>query len=113
MQKFLLKGFLKHRFGFVVEQTMAISGVTPYFYRTAAGAEINLLLEFPGGKTWAVEIKSGTFPKGSRGFYSAINDLCPTRAFLLHGGTGRYPISKSVEAIGLLEWIQELRSELG
>lgn len=38
-------------------------GVTAYFYRTSAGAEIDLLLVWPGGEQWAIEFKRSLSPK--------------------------------------------------
>ena len=51
--------------GFVIETLLSVA---PYptkasFYRTAAGAEIDLILELPGGKKWVIEVKSGLGPK--------------------------------------------------
>ena len=45
--------------GFVIENLL--SCVPPrteaYFYRTSAGAEIDLILKFRTGESWAIEIK--------------------------------------------------------
>ena len=78
------------------------------FYRTAAGAEIDLILELPGSKVWAVEIKRGLAPPVSRGFRIAVEDVGPDRAFLVHGGEDRYPKGGGVEAIGLRRMAMEL-----
>ena len=51
--------------GFVVETLLAVAppGTRPSFYRTAAGAEIDLILQLPGRHgLWAVEIKRGLAP---------------------------------------------------
>jgi predicted AAA+ superfamily ATPase len=47
--------------GFVIENLIAAAPmrVVPLFYRTGAGAEIDLLLEIPGHGLWAIEIKRG------------------------------------------------------
>ena len=59
--------------GFVLENLLgaAPEGTQPGFYRTAAGAEIDLVLELPGGDPWAVEVKRGLTPKLDRGFQHA------------------------------------------
>jgi len=90
--------------GFVIENLIAMSppGTVPGFYRTSAGAEIDLLLELPGGKLWVMEIKRSQ-GKPSRGFYEACGDLKPARKFLVHAGIDRYPLGEKIEAIGLLE----------
>jgi predicted AAA+ superfamily ATPase len=91
--------------GFVVETLVnaAPERTTAAFYRTAAGAEIDLLLDMPGLGLWAIEIKRGLTPKPRRGFHQARADLKPARAFVVYAGTERYPLSHDVEAIGLRE----------
>ena len=91
--------------GFVVENLLraAPDRVNAWFYRTAAGAEIDLVLEMPGGKLWAVEIKRGLAPKLDRGFHHARQDLDPERSFVVYSGDDRYPRGEGVEAIGLGE----------
>jgi predicted AAA+ superfamily ATPase len=78
------------------------------FYRTAAGAEIDLLLELPGGHLWAVEIKRGVAPKIEKGAHIALGDLKPQKAFLVYSGKDRYPKGGGWEAIGLREMAGEL-----
>lgn len=89
--------------GFVIENLLSVSDrVQPCFYRTAAGAEIDLVLEFGGRKgTWAVEIKRSLNAKPKRGFYNALEDIKPKRAFVVHGGTDQFPLADDIEAIGL------------
>ncbi len=91
--------------GFVIENliAMAPSGTVPGFYRTSGGAEIDLILELPGGKLWVMEIKRSLGSKPSRGFYEACEDLKPARKFLVHSGIDRYPLGEKIEAIGVLE----------
>ena len=92
--------------GFVIEN---ILGVVPNrtkssFYRSRAGAEIDLILELPKNQgVWAIEIKLGLNPKPSKGFYSAINELNPQKAFVVYSGNERYPINEKVEAISLYD----------
>ncbi len=59
---------------------LAPRGTEASFYRTSAGAEIDLLLALPGGKLWAMEIKRSSAPKVERGFHIACDDLKPTNA---------------------------------
>jgi predicted AAA+ superfamily ATPase len=80
-----------------------------YFYRTSRGAEIDLLLVWPGGKKWAVEVKRSLSPKVGRGFHSAHDDLKPERSFVVYPGTERYRMSETVEAISLRDLALELR----
>lgn len=90
--------------GFVVENLLAAvpASTQASFYRTAAGAEVDLVLELPGSsQPWVIEIKQGSVPKTSKGFYHAIEDIQPERAFIVYGGDATYPLREGVEAISL------------
>ena len=76
--------------------------------RTATGVELDLLLELPGSRLWAVEIKRGLAPKLEPGLRTALADLQPERAFLVYSGDERYPKGGGIEAIGLRDLAQEL-----
>ena len=73
------------------------------FYRTAVGAEVDLLLEMPNQGLWAIEIKRSLAPKLERGFHHAREDLKPDRCFVVYSGDERYPRAEGVEVIGLEE----------
>lgn len=81
------------------------------FYRTSGGAEIDLVIDFGTGERWAIEVKRSLAPKVSRGFHSACEDVGPARAFVVHAGDDRFPISRSVEGVGLRQLALELRSQ--
>lgn len=96
--------------GFVVENLLAVAPelTMPGFYRTAAGAEIDLLLEIPGGGLWAIDIKRGLSTPPAKGFYSACEDVRADRRFAVNSGGSRYSISGGAEAIGVRELAAEL-----
>lgn len=90
--------------GFVIENLLAASpgGTEASFYRTAAGAEVDLVLELPGEtQPWVVEIKQGTVPKASKGFHHALDDIAPERAFIVYGGEDSYSLNEGLEAINV------------
>jgi len=89
--------------GFAVEQLLAVApdGIQGYFYRTSGGAEIDLVLTFPGGRLWAVEIKRSLTPRPERGFHSACTDLEPERRFVVYPGEEAYPLNHDVQAVPL------------
>ena len=98
--------------GFVIENLLAAvpPGTAASFFRTQAGAEIDLVLEPPGArKPWAIEIKLGLTPRPSRGFHHARGDIEPERSFIVYSGDERYPLSEDVEAIGLREMAAALQ----
>ena len=98
--------------GFVIESLLSVLpwGCSASFYRTSAGAEIDLLIEHPDGECWAVEIKRSLAATVSRGFHVACRDIDARRAFLVHAGDDRFPISATLEGIGLRELVAELDS---
>ncbi|MBY5827391.1 ATP-binding protein [Rhizobium leguminosarum] len=89
--------------GFVIETLIAAApaGTQSNFYRTAAGAEIDLLLTPPGGRPWAIEVKRSLTPKLEKGFYLACEDLDPVRRIVVYPGTEAYPLKTDVEVMPL------------
>ena len=90
--------------GFVLENLINSSpvGTKHSFYRTLAGAEIDLVLEIPGRKApWVFEVKHGSSGKLGKGFHYAVEDIAPERAFVVHKGTDAFPIDERTEAIPL------------
>lgn len=97
--------------GFVIENLLAACppGTKAGFYRTAAGAEIDLVLDLgPKHGVWTVEIKRRAAAGLRKGYLHALADLEPRRSFCVHGGNERFPMSPSTEAIGLTELAAEL-----
>ncbi len=99
---------------FVIENLLAAAqtggkgDVQAYFYRTSAGAEIDLLLAWPDASLWAIEIKRSLAPKAERGFHAACADLQPARKFVVYPGQERYRLAEDIEAISLLGLAQEI-----
>lgn len=97
--------------GFVIENLLAAApvGSQASFYRTAAGAEIDLVLEL-GAKhgVWAIEIKRKVGSGLLKGNHHALADIAPSRSFYVHGGNDRFPMTATTEAIGLHELAKEL-----
>jgi len=89
--------------GMAIESILAAApdGTDASFYRTSAGAEIDLVLDLPGDQRWAIEIKRSSAPKLERGFYHACQDLEPQRRFVVYNGSERYPLNPDTEALGL------------
>ncbi len=89
--------------GLIVEQLLAVApeGAQGFYYRTSGGAEIDLLLSFPEGQKWAVEIKRSLAPRPERGFHSACADLDPERRFVVYPGDDSYPVGDGIQAVSL------------
>ena len=89
--------------GFVIETLLAAAPETTQanFYRTAAGAEIDLVLTLPGGRLWAIEIKRSLTPKVERGFHHACLDLKPERRIVVYPGPERFPLKDAIDVLPL------------
>ena len=89
--------------GFVLETLIraAPGRARASFYGTATGIEIDLLLELPDDRLWAIEIKRGSAPRVGKGLRIAMDDLQPDRTFVVYSGDERYPQAGGIEAIGL------------
>lgn len=88
---------------------VAPAGTEASFYRTSAGAEIDLLLTLPGGELWAIENMRSSSPTVEKGFHFACADLNPKHRFVVSSGEERFPVGNETEAISLRALAQLLR----
>ncbi len=97
--------------GFAIETIIAASpsGTQAHFYRTAAGAEIDLVLTLPGRRPWAIEIKRSLTPKVEKGFHHACEDIDPERRMIVYPGLEPYPFSSTIDAVPLAAMGEILR----
>ncbi|MCF6329814.1 MAG: ATP-binding protein, partial [Henriciella sp.] len=98
--------------GFCIENLIAAAprGSEPSFYRSSAGAEIDLVLRLPSGDLWAIEIKRATSPKVTRGFHIAAEELGVTGRILVYAGAEEVPGQAGVRAMPLQNAIECLTS---
>ncbi len=96
--------------GFVIEQILQKmpARTEATFYRTSAGAEIDLVLETPKHGTLAIEIKRTVEPKISKGFRFACDDIKPKRRYYVIPTSDTYPLDGETQAIGIEELIASL-----
>lgn len=85
-------------------------GTAASFYRTSAGAEIDLVLRFPCNRLWAIEVKWSSAPKVEKRFHFDCEDLRPKKRFVVYPGTERFSLGNRIEAIGLVNLATEIRS---
>jgi predicted AAA+ superfamily ATPase len=97
--------------GFVIENIFSVlpNQAEAYFYRTAAGAEIDLLLKLSSRELWAIEIKNSVAPKVKKGFHLACEDVKATRKFVVYGGTDEFPIGNGTVVIALKNLLTTLQ----
>jgi hypothetical protein len=98
--------------GMAIENLLAAAGagghrVQGSFYRTSHGAEVDLVLQWPDGEEWAIEIKRSLAPTLERGFHFALADLAPQRALVVYPGADSYRVAPAVEVIGLGELCEQ------
>jgi predicted AAA+ superfamily ATPase len=85
--------------GWVIEQVLDIipSSWSPFFYRTIAGAELDLFIQRTSPlPPLAIEIKFSLEPKPAKGFWSAISDLQPGKSFVVYPGDEMFPLGNNV-----------------
>jgi len=94
--------------GLAIEALIAAApdGARAYFYRTQVGAEIDLVIELSAQHRLAIEIKSSSAPKATRGFHSACEDISPVRKILVYPGPTAYPGADGGEVLPLTEAIK-------
>ena len=89
--------------GFVIENLLAAAPelTIASFYRTSAGAEVDLVLEIQGHGLWAIDIKRGLSTRPEKGFHIACDDLKPARRIAVNSSNENYRSGQKVEVIGL------------
>lgn len=89
--------------GYVIENLCAAAprGTAAWFYRSAAGAEIDLVLEVPGAGTLAIEIKRSLSPALSKGFVIGCEDVRAARRYLVYPGVEAYALDRRTSALPL------------
>ncbi|WP_310378290.1 ATP-binding protein [Flavobacterium sp.] len=76
-----------------------------YFYRTATGDELDLILT-KGNQRIAIECKASTAPKLTKGFWRAIDVVKPQQTFVIIPTQVSYDIAPQVTVCGLDEFLE-------
>ena len=94
---------------FVVESLLSVlpQDATPYYYRTSAGAEIDLVIDF-GDRLLAIEIKKSLSPKISKGFYFATEDIGADEQYVVYLGEDDYQVSEDVTIVSLQSMMKKV-----
>lgn len=87
--------------GLVIESVIAAAAdrVTPWFYRTSAGAEIDLVLELAPDRLAAFEIKRSAPAGAPANFRNACDDIGAAHRFMVFPGTDSYAMGGGVQAL--------------
>jgi predicted AAA+ superfamily ATPase len=98
--------------GFCIDNLLAAAPpqCVPYFYRTHAGAELDLVLERAGQPWMAIEIKRSSTPALSKGFGLACDDLQISQRYVVYPGGERFAVRQEATAISLPALMQQLQA---
>lgn len=89
--------------GFAVEQTLAaFPEWESHYWATHAGAELDLLL-VRGSRRLGFEFKYSSAPTSSKSMHIAIRDLRLDHLWIVHPGTGEFPLTTDITALPLRE----------
>lgn len=96
---------------YVVEQVLAVTGDRDaYYWRTQAGAELDLLL-LRGGRRVGIEVKYGDAPVFTRSMAVALEDLGLDRLIAVSPGPARYALAPKAEVMPLEACLAALRGK--
>ena len=88
--------------GFALEQVIRLCWADrdAYYYRTHAGAELDLLL-VRNGKRFGFEFKHEDAPTATKSMHITTDDLALKRLWIIYPGEHRYVVSDRIEAVPL------------
>ena len=88
--------------GFALEQVIRVASADrdAYYYRTHAGAELDLVLARRGTR-YGFEFKHEDAPRVTKSMRIAMEDLALKRLWVVHPGEHRYALGDRIEAVPL------------
>lgn len=88
--------------GMVIEHLIGHAGQDSqaFFYRTSAGAELDLVIDSPP-HLYGYEVKFGLAPKLSKGYHHAIADLGIIKGKVIYSGNEQFQLASDATAMGL------------
>jgi uncharacterized protein len=94
---------------YVIEEIVRAGGKSfEYsFYRTQAGAEVDLILRGTSGKLTVIEIKYSSNPVPSKGFYSAVEDLKPDYQYIIVPEGETWQRKETLKVSGLVDFLKK------
>ena len=97
--------------GYIIEQISSAvqQKFEMHYWRSQAGAEVDLLLTRADKVHYAIEIKYSKSPNVSRGFNEVRRDVGFPPGYVIYFGEEQFPLKKDVEAISLTKFINLLK----
>ncbi|MEZ4830133.1 MAG: ATP-binding protein [Bacteroidia bacterium] len=89
--------------GYVLQEVMAKlpQGADAYFYRTAGGAEANIVITRGGLPDTIIEVKHSSSPVPTKGFHIARQDLKTSKNYIVFPLDRTYAVSKEIEVMSV------------
>ncbi len=95
--------------GFVIEQLLTeLRASQAYYWRTQAGAELDLLLMHKSQRI-GIEVKYSDAPSMTPSMVAACTDLKLNRLIVIYPGSRQYVLTKNVTVMSLTDAIEELK----
>ncbi|MFN0047571.1 MAG: ATP-binding protein [Cytophagales bacterium] len=82
-----------------------------YFYRTHAGAEIDLIVTKAEMAVATIEIKFSMSPSLTKGYYSALEDIGVAKNYVIVPGNADYPIKDNARVVGIVTFLEKYLAE--
>ncbi len=93
--------------GFAIETiTAAMPDWEASFYRTSAGAELDLVLD-KGAHRISIECKASNAPKVTKGFWNAVNDIQPDRTYVISPVKEPFPLDENIMVCSLAHFLEK------
>lgn len=95
--------------GWVIEEVIQAAGseYTPYFWRTSAGAELDLLL-VSGARRIGVEVKRADAPRITASMRAALADLTLDHLYVIYPGTQPYSLDSRITVLPMTALAEKL-----
>jgi uncharacterized protein len=100
--------------GMVLESLHAAAGdLSLTYYRTAAGAEVDMVMEGHQGQRYGIEVKRSSAPVVTKGFWIGLADLDVSEAIVIYPGVEHIPLAENVVALGPRDAVAWVRTRAG
>ena len=91
--------------GFAMEQAIRLMGaVSPYFWRTHTGAELDLVWQ-SGGALWGMEFKYRDAPRMTKSLRAVLRDLRLQHVWIVYPGPDRYQLDETVTVLPVADLV--------
>lgn len=98
--------------GFALEHILRyLPGVTPYYWATQGGAELDLLVQ-TGDKRLGFEFKCADSAVTTKSMHISIQDLRLDHLYVIHPGEHVYPLTDRISAHSLTDFVVNIRPTL-